>query len=148
MQFKRKLARIALVCMLIFWSILFEASAPAQAPQQPQILFTSNRDGNYEIYVMDADGKNQRNLTNNPALDVASSWSPDGQKIAFASDRGGGYEIYIMNSNWRDIRRLMNKPAGDGCPVWSPDGRQIAFCSYRDGNSEIYVMNANWKFML
>ena len=52
-----------------------------------QIAFMSHRDGNWEIYVMDADGRNQRRLTNNPASDHAPSWSPDGQRIAFMSQR-------------------------------------------------------------
>ena len=52
---------------------------------KPQIAFSSVRDGNWEIYVMDADGQNQRRLTNHPAIDFQPSWSPDGQKIAFTS---------------------------------------------------------------
>jgi len=61
-------------CLLLSGVILLSVSVWAQAPQQAQIAFYSNRDGNDEIYVMDADGKNQRNLTNNPAGDWAPSW--------------------------------------------------------------------------
>ncbi len=61
----------------------------AQAPKQAQIVFNSHRDGNIEIYVMDANGDNQRRLTNSPGQDSAPAWSPDGQRIAFYSAREG-----------------------------------------------------------
>ena len=72
MQLNMKLAHIALGCLLLSGGIL--VSVWAQAPQKAQIAFSSDRDGNWEIYVMDTDGKNQRRLTNNPALDAYPSW--------------------------------------------------------------------------
>jgi len=112
---------------------------------QAQIAFVSERDWNKEIYVMDADGNNLRNLTNNPASDEAPSWSPDGQGIAFQSDRDGNSEIYVMDADGNNLRNLTNNPAGDSSPAWSPDGQRIAFVSSRDGakNSAIYVMDAD-----
>ena len=69
----------------------------ALASNTGRIVFTSVRDGNLEIYVMDADGGNQENLTNHPAYDYYPDWSPDGTKIAFASRRNGDvYQIYVM----------------------------------------------------
>jgi len=65
--------------------------------KQTKIAFASNREGKFEIYVMNADGSEQTNLTNNPADDEYPSWSPDGNKIAFASKRDGNSEVYIMN---------------------------------------------------
>ena len=62
-----------------------------------KIVFTSERDGNQEIYVMDADGSNQQRLTNNLNNDFSSSFSPDGSLIIFVSDRDGNDEIYLMN---------------------------------------------------
>ena len=65
-----------------------------------QIAFSSTRDGNLEIYVMDADGNNLIRLTNHPEHDYQPSWSPDGGRIAFVSDRNGGIkQIYVMDSN-------------------------------------------------
>ena len=123
---------------------------------QAQIAFVSKRDGNFEIYVMDADGGNPRRLTNNPAKDLAPSWAPDGKRIAFISDRDGhphrvpGWftsEIYVMDADGGNPRNLTNHPSDDRSPSWSPDGTRIAFQSYRDNdrnhNIEIYVINAD-----
>jgi len=120
-------------------------NAPAQTPQQGQITFASDRDGNDDIYVMDADGKNTRRLTNNPAFDGLPAGSPDGQRIAFASDRDGNGEIYVMDAEGKNPRNLTSNPAFDGLPAWSPDGRKIAFHSDREGNFEVYVMDADGK---
>jgi len=109
-----------------------------------RIAFMSNRDGPLEIYVMNANGSGQTNLTNNPAGDSDPAWSPDRSKIAFTSDRDGNDEIYVMNADGTDQTNLTQYPAADDSgPAWSPDGAKIAFASYRDGNWEIYVMNAN-----
>ena len=110
---------------------------------QGRIAFNSNRDGNWEIYVMNGDGTGQTRLTNNPAEDFSPAWSPDGLRIAFSSKRDGNPEIYIMNADGTGQTRLTNSPANDVHPTWSPDGTRIAFETDRDGNSEIYVMNAD-----
>ena len=145
MQLNMKLVHIALGCLLLSGGVLLLVSVRAQAPQQAQIAFGSDRDGNGEIYVMDADGKNQRRLTNNPASDQMEAWSPDGKMIAFGSNRDGNDEIYVMDADGNNQRRLTNNPAQDFGPAWSPDGKMIAFTSGRDGNGEIYVMDVDGK---
>ena len=70
---------------------------PTWSPDGRRIAFTSNRDGNYEIYIMNADGTGQSNVTNHPASDNYPAWSPDGHKLAFISNRGGGYDIYVVD---------------------------------------------------
>ncbi|MEE8575969.1 MAG: DPP IV N-terminal domain-containing protein, partial [candidate division Zixibacteria bacterium] len=77
-------------------------------------------DGNYEIYVMNADGTEQTRLTNNTSSDGSPSWSPDGGKIAFASRRDGNWEIYVMNADGTEQTRLTNNNSSDGGPSWSP----------------------------
>ena len=116
---------------------------PAWSPDGRHIAFQSNRNGNFEIYVMAADGSNPRRLTNHSATDGAAAWSPDGRHIAFDSNRNGNFEIYVMAADGSNPRRLTNHSANDGLPAWSPDGRHIAFNSNRDGNHEIYVMAAD-----
>ena len=107
------------------------------------IAFTSERDGNSEIYVMNADGSNPQRLTDDPAYDAWPTWSPDGSQIAFMSDRSGNPDIYVMDADGSNVRQLTDHPANDIWPEWSPDGRRIAFPSRRDGNFEIYVINAD-----
>jgi TolB protein len=106
-----------------------------------KIAFASDRDGNYEIYVMNEDGSGLKRLTNNPDEDIFPSWSPDGSKIAFESRRDGNPEIYIMNADGTEQTNLTNNSSWDECPTWSPDGQNIGFHSLRDENHEICVMN-------
>jgi formylglycine-generating enzyme required for sulfatase activity len=107
------------------------------------IAFTSERDGEGDIYVMNGDGSDQRRLTDDPAYDAWPTWSPDGSQIAFASTRSGNPDIYVMNADGSDVRQLTHHTASDIWPEWSPDGARIAFPSRRDGNLEIYVMDAD-----
>ena len=93
---------------------------PAWSPDGQQIAFTSNRDGNDEIYVMNADGTGQLNRTNNPAGDIQPAWSPDGQQIAFESNRDGNEEIYVMNADGTGQLNRTNNPASDENPDWQP----------------------------
>ena len=85
-----------------------------------KIAFESDRDGNYEIYIMNVDGSEQTRLTDNPADDWGLSFSPDGSKIAFESYRDGNWEIYIMNIDGSEQTRLTDNPAFDWWPSFSP----------------------------
>jgi hypothetical protein len=108
-----------------------------------KIAFISNRDGNYEIYVMNSDGSEQTRLTNNPTIDTTPDWSPYGETIVFRRGlESQNPEIYIMNADGSEQTNISNNPAIDFDPSWSPDGTKIAFMSTRDGGQEIYVMNA------
>ena len=95
-------------------------TAPPVAPAIGKIAFVSNRDGNREIYVMNADGSGQTRLTNNPTFDFPPAWSPDGSRIAFGSDRDGNVDIYVMNADGSGLIRLTDNPARDSRPAWSP----------------------------
>ncbi|MCE2396148.1 PD40 domain-containing protein [Candidatus Poribacteria bacterium] len=131
-----------------------EDKFPSWSPDGKRIVFSARRAGHFEnkfaiteeIYVMDADGRNQQRLTENLFSDWYPSWSPDGKRITFASDRKGdlqNFEIYVMDANGRNQQRLTNNRHQDWKPSWSPDGKRIAFSSQRDGNYEIYVMDAD-----
>ena len=75
---------------------------------------------NLEIYVINADGSGQRNLTRHPGHDSDPAWSPDGRKIAFTTKREGNFEIYVMNADGSGQRNLTRNSAPDRFPVWSP----------------------------
>ena len=107
--------------------------APSWSPLGDSILFESKRDGDYDIYVMDADGQNQTPLTKNDADDRLPEWSPDGQQIAFESDRDGDNDIWIMDANGDNPEPLTSKDTDDGAPVWSPDGEEILYRSGAGG---------------
>lgn len=113
--------------------------------KQEKIAFISLRDGNREIYVMNADGSNHQRLTNNPAADLYHAWSPDGGKIAFTSDRDGNSEIYVMNADGSNQQRLTSNSAFDYRPKWSPDGTKILFESRSndDMDYDICMINAD-----
>ena len=98
--------------MMVVWIpclVLAAVGAVAQeSTDGTKIAFVSNRDGNYEIYVMNSDGTGQTRLTHDPGEDTWPVWSPDGRRIAFASDRDGNYEIYVMNADGTNQTRLTN----------------------------------------
>jgi TolB protein len=101
---------------------------PAWSPDGSRIAFTSNRDGNPEIYIMNRDGSGLRRMTNNPAIDVTPTWSPNGNQIAWVSDRTGTPKIYVMNADGTGARLLIS----DYCdrPTWSTEPfNEIAYAA-------------------
>ncbi|MEO7684501.1 MAG: protein kinase [Gemmatimonadaceae bacterium] len=127
------------------------AALPAAGAKNPELVFVSDRDGpdpvgdrgNHEIYVMNADGSNERRLTNEKSVDFQPAFSPDGRQIAFASQRNGGHDIFVMNADGSQQRRVTNFGAlglQAMSPTWDPDGKRITFNS-RGKQTDIYVIN-------
>ncbi len=117
--------------------------SPRWSPSSKQIAFLSTRDGNPELYVMDADGSNVQRLTKTEQAEYDIAWSPRGRKILFVSERDGNPEIYSVASDGSEISRLTYNTVVDNQPTWSPSGQGVAFVSYLDGDADIYVMDAD-----
>ena len=101
----------------------------AKAPTKPKILFTSLRDGNYEVYIMNPDGSEQVNMTQHPAADLEAAWSPTGEQILFVSDREGTRDLYLMDADGANVRRVFKQKTDvwRTAPTWSPDGKQFVY---------------------
>jgi Tol biopolymer transport system component len=118
-----------------------DVTRQAAAPARQRIAFSSDRDGNPEIYTMDPRGKDVVRLTNDPARDDSPNWSPDGSKLAFV--RSG--DVFVMNADGSNAANLTNSAAPDAEPTWSADGLRIAFSSRRPNvtSLNLFVINAD-----
>ncbi|HKG10196.1 MAG TPA: Ig-like domain-containing protein [Gaiellaceae bacterium] len=119
--------------------------APAFSPDGTKIAFESDRPGgSYDIWVMNADGTGQANLTNEPlGDDVSATWSPDGTRLAFDSSRTGDREIWVMNADGTGQQKLTASGGLDADPDWSPDGSRLLFVSERSGPTSVWSMNVD-----
>lgn len=119
--------------------------APAATPDTSGdwIAFSSNRTGNYDVFIMRPDGTEQRNLTQHPAKDGDPSWSPDRRYIAFDSDRGGDADIYLLDLGSGisppNVFEGVRGPGDQIHPQWAPDGERVVYVSNEDGDWEIFV---------
>jgi Tol biopolymer transport system component len=128
--------KLLLIAMLF---VLVSSLVGCEQPAMSKILFTRQDDSGEYIYIMDADGNNQRSLDRGEY----PCWSPDGKKIAFVSTRDGNREIYIMDADGSDLINLSNNPACDDKPLWLPGGKKIIFNSNRGGQYGLYIMDAD-----
>jgi Tol biopolymer transport system component len=134
---------------LLLSALVVSCSDKSTGPEPPvektlKIAFISDRDGNAEIYVMNADGTNQKRLTQNDGADGPFSWSPDGSKICYVSEQVGFIGIYVMDADGTHKKLLIQiRDNEETKPVWSSDGRKIAFSAYAETSYEIQVMNAD-----
>jgi len=142
---------VAFTAQLAWSPVLVPSDDATPEPSQPvtsnpdQIAFTSIRDGNPEIYLVNADGTDLTRLTDNPAADRVMGWSPDGRLIAFISNRDGGNQLFTMFADGSGVRRVTSELDIAGRVVWSPDGAWIAFTANgaTAGFFDIYVCRPN-----
>jgi hypothetical protein len=123
--------------------------SPVWSPDDKQIAFSGARGGITDIYIVNADGKGLRQLTNDTYGDLQPAWSPDGRRIAFATERSPETNLSILKlSKWRiavmdaqsgAIEVLPGQGGLNLNPQWSPDGRELAFISDRTGIPNVFL---------
>jgi Tol biopolymer transport system component/tRNA A-37 threonylcarbamoyl transferase component Bud32 len=112
---------------------------PDYSPDGRKLAFTSDRSGNNEVWICDADGSKPVQMTTFEATMTSSAhWSPDGGRLVFLSSREGQQEIYLMDAGGGTPVRLTNNPAHETAPRWSRDGKWIYFASNRTGRFEVW----------
>ena len=123
--------------------IIFRLGGGIPGIAESKIFFVSDRSSHKEIWVMDYDGSNQRQLTHQSSISLSPRISPDGSRLAFSSLTKSGWDILMYST---DLNRLVTFPHFGGTnlsPSWSPDGARLSFSSSRGGQSEIYVCDAS-----
>jgi len=131
--------RLKSIFSITFLMLIYATISPlfAKAPTTSKILFTSRRDGNLEVYMMNPDGSEQVNLTQHPAVDLQAAWSPTGEQILFVSDREGTRDLYVMDADGSNVHPVFKEKTRvwRTAPTWSPDSKQFAY------------QNVDWKFI-
>jgi Tol biopolymer transport system component len=133
---------IAKICLMLICLSLLWCCSESDDSFTGEILFTGTRDGNEEIYRMNADGSELLRLTNNSVYDREPAWSPDGSKILFTSEREDNQsDIYIMNADGSEQTRIKSTDVSEIEPSFSPDGTKILFIAPQNGKLRICTMN-------
>jgi Tol biopolymer transport system component len=126
-------------------------TGPSWSPDDKQIVFSGTRGGITDLFIVDADGKNLRAITNDIYGDLQPSWSPDGKYIAFATDRGpqtdiqrlkiSKWQIALLDLETRNIEVLPGQAGLNLNPVWAPGGSSVAFISDRTGVANVFLFD-------
>ena len=124
---------------------------PEASPDGKKVAFTRWNETVLDIFVMNADGSEPKNLTDDALGNFDPAWSPDGKEIAFTSGRGGSEgDVYVVNADGTgEPRRIIARPGGEFSLAWSPDGSDLLYVSSADTpafpnpgrDAEIYAMN-------
>ena len=123
-----KVLRVFFFCCL---SLGLLCSVSVESLAAEKIVFSSNRNGNFEIYMMNPDGSQQVRLTNHRASDFGPAFSPTGEEILFVSERSGERDLYIMRADGGGERPVFRTaPAYRDDPAWSPDGKKIVYSQH------------------
>src|ERR1700752_2021922 len=117
--------------------------SPRFSPDGQRVIFSLQRGGSSNLFVMDLRSKATTRLTDTQVIDTAPSYSPDGARISFESDRGGKQQIYVMAAGGGDAQRISFGDGAYSTPVWSPRGDYIAFTKQTQGKFAIGIMRTD-----
>ncbi|HKI38173.1 MAG TPA: DPP IV N-terminal domain-containing protein [Gemmataceae bacterium] len=148
---RRVLVSVALCSLAAAGAAVFAApageSGAAAGDKEYTLLVSSTRTGNAEIFLVNPEWGDARNLTRHKGDDTFPAWSADGKKIAFISDRDGRPNVYVMDADGKRVKQLTNEKGEKDrcyCPTWSPDGKKLAYCRIREGKgADTIVMDAD-----
>ncbi len=138
------LSVLAVASAVLVSAELAEAALPGR---NGPIVFSSDRDGDFEIFRIETNGKGLRKLTSNHTWDECPAWSPDARKITFSRLRAYGSDLWVMRADGSRARRLLRAPryAYDSCPSWSPSGRWIAFTRDESYSTDVWIVRADGR---
>lgn len=119
----------------------WDDTSPALSPDGTQVAFASNRDGSWDLYILNLESGEIIRVTNSPEYESAPSWSPDSQWLAYELYLNENLEIAIVSltNGKQEPIPLTNEPSADHSPAWAPDGRRVAFVSNRGGDSDVWL---------
>ncbi len=107
-----------------------------------KLVMTSDASGNPDLWIVDIESREHRQLTDEPTPDWGPAWSPDANSVAFYAYRSGNRDLWVLPASGGPARQLTVHPSADMYPTWSPDGNSIAFYSVRTGNRDLWVLSA------
>ena len=137
-KFLRKMAHA-------FADEIMQAVTGEEGPFTDQIVFVSARTGNKEVYIMDYDGYNERQVTRNGSINLNPSFSADGREIIYTSYKKGNPDLFRRNIFTGVETRISSRTGLNVTGAWSPHGGKIAIAMSKDGDSQIYLINRNGK---
>lgn len=123
-----------------------EVTQSAQS-ETPPIVFTSDRGGTGDLWLMNPDGGRQTRLTTVDGDESSPEWSPDGSRVAFVGGPSGTADIYVVDADGGNLRQVTATPACEDTPTWSPDGQHLVAASKLgckdDLSSSLVLLNSD-----
>jgi TolB protein len=115
---------------------------PSFSPDGRSILFESDRNGNWDIFLINEDGSDLRQITTASSNERFPAWHPKGTEIVFQSDKGGSVELFTMTHDGSDWKQITRREGAEMFPAWSPDGKFISFTQdVGSNNFDIFLLD-------